>query len=166
MKPADILAIQGMGWLSASIMEATHSRVSHVALGIASNPDLVIEALSRVRTRPLELSITDAAAAWLIEPLELSDAQRAAIVRAACLYSAQSYNSPDVILQGMDAATRTRWWTDHFATERWPICSMLVGRAYHAMGLDFGVSDRSLTPGDILGFAQGHPDKYRIAQLK
>src|SRR5579883_1994692 len=154
--PGDILGVQGVGWLSEHIIEATApGPLSHVGLIIAVQPALVIEALTRVRTRPLARSIEDAAHAWVLQPIGLSQEQRDRIVARACTMSADSYGYADIAWQGLDALFHTRWFTAHLARKL--ICSMLVADAY---GMNFGVSERSANPNDIWRYAQAYPAHY------
>lgn len=60
LQAGDILAIRGTGFFARGILAATGNTVSHVGMVLAPTPGpLAIEALWRVKTRPLSLSIQD-----------------------------------------------------------------------------------------------------------
>jgi hypothetical protein len=126
---------------------------------------MVIEALARVRTNLLSVTIANAQKAWVIAPLGLTDTQRDNIVSHALPYSADTYNYLDIGLQGLNALCRTTWFTDHLTMTRKPICSMLVAVAYEAEDLTFGQADKTTSPNDIWNYASAHPEKYSITEL-
>jgi len=167
---ADILAVRGTRLLAKGILAATGNTVSHVGLVISGDPPLVIEALTRVKTNPLDVSIKDAEAAYLLKPLNLTADQRRTIVYAACALSADGYGYLDIGLQGMDALLHSRKPTDLLAgalgIKKHPICSYLVAASYERAGLNFGVNDKSITPADIFQFAKSNPAIYSVVRLK
>ncbi len=165
IEPADILAVKGSGWLSRMILKATGGPVSHVGLLLTDKPPLVIEALSRVMTRPLHISIEKRTAAYILQPLKLTPEQRVAIVEAACTMSADAYGWGKIALQGLDALSRSGWFTKHLTFTTMPICSWLVAKGYSSQGLHFDVPDNSATPKDIYEFAVKNQDLYRIVQI-
>ena len=166
----DILAVRGRGFFSRGILRITGGPVTHVGIVLATDPEpLAIEALWRVKTRPLAKSIEDAEAAWILSPLNLTKTHRAIIVAVACDYSADDYGWWDIGLQLLDAAFRTTWFTDHalWAIRRFPIYSFLVAEVYGKEGLTFGnKQEQSTTPADIYHFAVQNPDKYAITRIK
>jgi hypothetical protein len=168
--PCDILAVRGHGFFSEGILRATGGSVSHVGLVIATSPvPLVIEALWRVKTRPLWRSIEDAVAAYLLHPLNVTTDQQVLIVEDACNLSAAGYGWWDIGLQVADAAFRTTAFTDHalWGLKNHPICSFLCAQAYGNAGLTFGMKlAQSITPADIFAFAVGNPDKYVVETIK
>jgi hypothetical protein len=168
MLPGDILAVRGRGWLSDNILKATGGKVSHVGMFVSIDPPIIIEALTRVRTRPLAASLADVEAAWSLTDHSLTTRQRQQIIEAACSFSADAYGYPELGLQLLDALTRTTWWTDRLSwtLKGHPICSFLVAAAYGTVGLNFGKLDQSVTPADIFRFAEAHPDIYGIDQTK
>lgn len=170
VQAGSILAIRGRGFLSKGILRATGNSVSHVGLVISDDPVvLVLEALWRVKTRPIEESIEDAEAAYILTPLNLQPIEIRGIVTCACSESADGYGWWDIGLQLLDSLFRTTWFTDRVsltALDHHPICSFLVARAYQNVGLTFGEKEASVTPADIYRFAFQHPDKYRVEKIK
>lgn len=166
MTSGDILAVRGSSWLSKRILAATGNTVSHVGLIIATEPiPTVIEALTRVRTRPLDVSIATAESAWVLTDTSLTDDEREAIIRSALNFSADGYGYGDILLQGMNALTKSTWWTDHlaFGLAGKPICSYLVAAAYETQNRTFGQLDKTTTPADIYNFARSHP-AYKVEE--
>lgn len=166
----DIVAIRGTGFLSRAILKATGNTVSHVGMIIAASPGptLVIEALWRVKTRPLVLSLDGAEKAYLLSDHSLEEKQRNELVFNACKFSAEDYGWWALVLQGADAIFHTTFFTDRFAwgMDRHPICSYLVAKAYQSLGLTFGrEKSRSITPADIYRFASTHPLVYSVTLI-
>lgn len=162
----DILAVVGSSFFSRLIILATGGPVSHVGLILTDDPPLVLEALSRVMTRPLHVSIEKAQAAYLLKPINLTWKDRVGIVECACTMSAESYGYGKILLQLFDAVARTTWFTKYLTFTTMPICSWAVARAYGSKHLHFGVPDNSATPSDIYRFATAHPTLYSITRLK
>jgi len=175
MEIADIIAIRGKGWFSDGIVRATGGHVSHVALVLSVSPSdpmesLVIEALTRVRTRTLEKSLSKAEQAWVLSPLNVPFKTRFDIIDRASEFSANEYGWLELALQLADIALETRWFTDHLAVgllNRWPICSYCVAKPYWDEGLKFGkLKPQSVTPLDIFEFAVRNADKYSVLEIK
>ena len=168
MKPGDILGIQGNSWLSDAIMRATGpGPLSHVGICTADSPFLQItEALAKVQTRPIEVSINQAVAAWSLEWISITISQQWEMVRKALSYSAEDYGYIDIALQGADSLAGTRWFTQKFAERRLPICSMLDDLCASSAGLSLGVTPNSCTPNDIWRFANRNPGILRITRIK
>lgn len=173
MLPGDILAIRGKGWLSRRILNATGNTVSHVGIILANGSTrgsaYVIEALARVKTDKLSEAVANAKKAYLLEPLNLSDDQRQKITDAAAQFSTRRYGYAEIGLQWFDAVFKTRWFTNHlsWSLREHPICSYVVAASYASIGLTFGkVESDSITPADIYAFAVGHPDKYKVEEIK
>lgn len=173
--PGDILAVRGAGWLSDGIAKAEYGdneptkSATHVGIFVAGSPNpVVIEALSRVKTNPLFVSISGAYHAYALHDSTLNDLQRLKVINKAMTFSADDYGYIDLISQWLDARFKTNWWTDKMAglLSHFPICSYVVGAAYDEIGLDFGIPSASLRPSDILRFALAHPTTYSVTQLK
>lgn len=165
----DILAMRGSSWLARGIVRATGGPCSHVGMFVSLEPPVVIEALDRVKTRPLDVSLADAERAWILHDNSITDEQRRAIVDEACSMSAASYGWLDIAAQGIDAALGTTWPTDHMTwfLNQFPICSYLVARAYQKIDLHFGKKAiGSITPADIFAFAQAHPEMFDIQVIQ
>lgn len=163
--PGDIVGVRGVGWLSDGIIKAEYGNnppanaISHVGIVIGANPPTVIEALNRVMTRPLSVTIADAAKAFILHDRLLTDEQRAAIVEKACTFSADDYGYADLLAQLLDAQFGTFWFTDRMSwlLRHWPICSYVVAASYHVAVQDFGVTDASCKPSDIMDYAVTRP---------
>jgi hypothetical protein len=169
-QPGDILAIRGKGFFARGILAATGNTVSHVGMVTGTEPFVeIIEALLRVKTRPIEESMADAEAAYLLQDLSISADQREAIVRRALEFSAADYGWADILLQLANAIFRTTWFTDHLTfgyLNQFPICSYLVAESYQTIGLTFGKEkEESITPADIYNFAEKHPSIYTVTKL-
>lgn len=173
MKPGDILMVRGADWFSDAIDHLTgDAGVSHVGLLVCvEDPPgpVVIEALDRVKTRLLATSIAAARHAWAVTDCTLTIEQRRAVVARALSFTADPYNYCAIALQLLDSATRTRWFTEHFATTRVPICSMLDALAEEGAGVALPPadgSDRSITPNDFCRWVHSQPARFQITQLK
>lgn len=164
----DILAIAGSSWLSAGIIRATGGPCSHVGLLLSVDPPIVIEALSRVKTNPLDVSIAHARRAWILHDKSLTADQRRAIMYAACAMSADDYGYLDIAAQGLDALFKTTWPTDHMGwyLKYRRICSYVVARGYEAIQFRFGKkTDESVSPADVYGFAEANPTIFDINEI-
>lgn len=170
LQAGDILAIRGTGFFAEGILAATGNTVSHVGMVLAARPGpLVIEALWRVKTRPLSLSIQGAEKAYILSDGSLTPDARDTIVINACTFSADGYGWWDIGLQAADALFHTTFFTDHLSWDLkgHPICSYLVAKAYSSLGLTFGSKKpQSITPADIFNFASQHPGIYTVTQIK
>lgn len=168
--PGDLIGVRGSGWLSRGIIRATApGPLSHIAIITATSPvPQTTEALFRVQTHPLSVTLDGAIQAWLMRDLALTDDDRIAMVAAIERYSADSYGYMDIGWQALDAVFQTRWFTAHLATEGQPICSMLAALGYRATShpLDEAVSDKSITPNDCWRIWMANASRYRIIQLK
>lgn len=122
--PGDIVAIRGKGLISRLVLAVEGAAgddkgVSHVAVVIADNPPLIIEAVHpRVRVRPLENALAEAEKAWLLHPKPLSDEKREAVVKAACDFCSRSYGYPMLILYALNAAFGTTRFTSLLRNRR------------------------------------------------
>lgn len=164
MRIGDILAVRGKGLISKAILLATGGPVSHVGLVVGEDPVLVMEALSRVVTRPLVESIGGAEGVWVLRP-KLERERLRNIVRRACAWSAARYGYGKIVLHLMDSLLGTDKVTQKLARTRRPICSWHVAQAFASEGLHFGEPARGVTPAEIFAFAQANPDKYEITKV-
>ena len=170
MKPGDILGVRGNDWFSDAIDHLTgDAGWSHVGviLCVEDPPGpVVIEALNRVETRPLAVSIGQALHAYAVTDVAVTDAQRREIVRKALSMTADPYNYGAIALQLMDATSRSRWFTEHFAQTKYPICSMLDGLSLEAGGIQIPDPAKSITPNDFCRWVHANPRRFQITQLK
>lgn len=167
IEPGDIAGIQGAGWLSDSIRRMTGGHPedpndkswSHV--GLFTTPTEVTEALNTVVVTPLAERIASARHMWVMKP-PLRPEQRIAAVEAMRALVGQHYNYADIILQGFDALSGSRWFTEHFVDYKkfGPICSMAVALAEPWDGLIAAEA----TPNDFLGL--GWVERCPLEQLK
>ena len=158
----DIIGVQGDEWLSDSIRSATgNGPLSHVALCTATEPFVqVTEALNRVVTRSIDDRLADAKHVWVLKsPLSPDDRQTAC--RIALKHTAKDYAYANILWQGLDAALRTDWFTEHLTDLTSDvICSELVTICEQQLGL----RSESATPNDLWGFWQ--VERWPIIQLK
>lgn len=170
----DIIAVRGQGWLANGIVRAEYGKnppgcaVSHVGIITAADNDgiQVTEALSRVETHALSVTLANCQSAWIIQYKDLTGAQRLTIVNAALSFSGDDYGYGDLLLQGADALFGTSWFTDHLAwwLSRWPICSYVAAAAYDRIGITFGREEDSVKPSDIM--QAGGPLPRLVWQIK
>jgi len=170
MKPGDILGIRGEGWFSDAIDHLTgDAGWSHVGLILCvEDPPgpVVIEALNRVETRPLSVSIAAARHAWAVTDNAITDDQRRAMLFKALSMTAEPYNYGAIMLQLLDAESRSRWFTEHFTQTKMPICSMLDALAEEAADVRPPVPADSITPNDYCRWVYSLPARFTIEQLK
>ena len=164
IRPGDIIGVANDSWLSRSIREATgDGPVSHIQIVTAIEPFVqVTEALNRVVVNELAVRMADSTAVYHMQPLNVTDEQRLHAVRIALSYVGRDYGYGDILLQGMDALARTKFWCDHFAEEQEPICSMLGALSWPDLHLDA----KSETPNDFIRLAQNHPEAWTLVQVK
>lgn len=189
-QPADIVAIQGCGWISRAICEATHSQVSHVGMVTGHSYDevpIVTEALTKVVTHGWPKCIANAEHVWLIRDNALSPEQRESIAHTARSFTGDSYGYADLGLAYLDCAFETRWFTDHLTwgwLNKFPICSYVVAEAYYQASIMFGLTSipklsywisrrliigrgkglnpQSVFPSDIFEFAVKEPSTFTV----
>lgn len=167
---ADLIAIRGVGWLSDGIAacEGNTDYPSHIAGMINPDPSICLEALTRVKTNPLDKTLAGAKRAWLIHVKDVTDAQRAAVVYDACSFSADNYGWSDILLQGLDSETHETWWTDKLAGElaKSPICSYVWAHAWATAGIAFGPKLlSSVTPADVYLAALADPSRFDVSEI-
>lgn len=164
IEPGDIIGVADDSWLSHSIRHATgDGPISHIQVVTATAPFVqVTEALNHVLVNPLDARLTQCTAAYAMKPTLATSTQRDYAVRFALSYVGKAYNYGDILLQGMDSLTATKFWTDHFAMQREPICSMLAALAWPSLLLN----TKSETPNDFYNLALGHPEAWKLVQLK
>lgn len=169
-KPGNILAVRGKRFFDRGILAATGNTVRHAGMVTETGPFvIVIEALLRVKTRPIEESVANAEKAYLLQDLSISADQRANIVKWGLRFYAADYGWGDILLQLANAIFRTTWFTDHLTfglLNQFPICSYLVAESYKTIGLTFGKKEEeSIAPADIYNFAIGNPSIYTVTTL-
>lgn len=167
-RPGDIIAFRGRNWFSRQILKHSGNTVSHVGMIVGTEPTLITEALWRVRTHALAEALDGCDRAWLISDYSLPQNVRDKIVLRASLLSADGYGIAGILLQAIDVACNTTWFTDHLGGHlaRHPICSYLVASAYAMYGLTFGKKmAESVTPADIFTFAKEHPEIYTVTEI-
>lgn len=171
----DIICVRGQGWLADGIVRAEYgsrppaTAVSHVGV-ITAADNLVIEvteALTKVETHALAVTLSQCKSAWIVQHKGLTGAQRLAVVNAALEFSGDDYGYFDLLLQGADAVTRTSWFTDKLAfwLGRWPICSYVAGEAYRRIGVTFDTGVRSVKPSDIMSVGMADSVDYDVWQI-
>jgi hypothetical protein len=132
------------------ILSATGNTVSQVGMVVGYRPVIVIEALLRVKTRPIEEAVADAETAYLLQDLSLSTQRRETIVKRSCQFSADDYVWGDIVLQLANAISRTTWLTEHMTLgflNQFPNCSYLVAESYKTICLTFGKQrEESIAP--------------------
>jgi hypothetical protein len=158
MKIGDVILVRGSSWLAHGILAATGNTVSHVGLVISVDPPICIEALTRVKTNLLAVTIGNVEKAYVGSDPTLSDVERNAIVAKALTLSSASYGWTELALQLADAAFHSTWPTDHLSFElrKHPICSFLVATAYACVGRSFDKESQSVTPADCYAWFKAH----------
>lgn len=173
MKPGDLLLVRGTALLSQEIMKATGGQFSHVGIIVCSmdpmnaNDGIVIEAIDRVKTRPLHISTLNASYWEIWTNKTLADDQRWAIVAEACDYSALDYAWGRIGEQALDAMFHTTYFSKLPQINGKPICSYLACESYNAIGKSLGSDYRTITPSDNRGtgiaeFIQKNPEYERV----
>lgn len=145
----DLLAIQGVGWLSDHIRACTgHGPASHIAIVTAVEPFVqVTEAVDRVRVTSIDDRLFESAHVWLLKsPLSPND--RNVACRNAIKHVGDDYPWWNILMQLADAESGGRWFTEHWAETRENICSQLAALVEPSLGL----IPRDATPNDIYGW--------------
>lgn len=165
MRAGDIIGVQGAGWLSDMIRRCTgDGPLSHIAVISATSPMFqVTEAIDRVKTRPLNVRLSESQKVWLLSPQFLTDDQRVVAAQNALGYSADDYGWGEIVLQGLDFLGKTEWWTEHLSGyyRNHPICSMLAALCEPEDGLPA----ISVTPNDFWR-AAANPQRWVVTELK
>ena len=159
----DIIAVQGVGWLSDHIRSLTgNGPVSHVGIVTATEPFIqVAQALDRVRVLSIEEMLDDATIAkmWLLKsPLTVE--QRNVACRNALKHVGDSYAYWNIMMQAADSEFGTEWFTEHLAETKREICSEVTMMVEPSIGL----IPKDATPNDIWGWWQ--TEHWPIVVLK
>ncbi len=176
LRPGDIIATTGDGWLSRAIRWATRVRgesrteVSHNGLVVQAGrtPDaLIVEALLRVRCHTLRESYgrrpDHRVEVW--SPINLSDEQRSAIAAAALARRGRPYPAWRLLYHLVDERLlggRVVLRRLGRIGRRYRICTPLVAEAFWEAGLRFGESrPEELNPDSLRDFMLANPGKWR-----
>jgi len=157
----DLIAVQGVGWLSDHIRAATGGGpASHIAIITAVEPFVqVTQALNRVVVTALEEVLDGAAHVWLLKsPLSADDRNVAS--RNAIKHTGDDYAYWNILCQLADSESGSRWFTEHWAETRDNICSQLATLVEPSLGL----IPKDATPNDIWGYWL--LQKWPMEQLK
>lgn len=162
IEAGDIVGVQVNDWLNDAIRVATgNGPLSHIAIVTATEPFVqVTEALDRVRVRSWDDRLADAAHVWLMKP-PLSAEDRAAACRIALKHVGDDYGYINLVWQGMDALTRSRWFTENLVNiTHLDICSELADLCEASLGL----RPDDVTPNDFYGWFM--IEHWPIEQMK
>lgn len=146
----DIIGVQGGDEFSDMIRAATgHGPLSHIAIVTATVPFVqVTEALTRVVVRSWETRLAEAKHLWVLKS-PLSDGDRAEACRRILSRVGQDYGYSNIIWQGLDALTASRWFTEHLVNIKHDvICSELAAIGESKLGL----RAESASPNDFWGW--------------
>jgi len=169
MQAGDIIGVMGVSRFSNAVTWLSgDGLISHVAMVVCTEPvPLIIEAVpDGVHTIPLDQAIQAHPRVFLMKALNLTDAERKLLVRAACKYSALGYSYLRCGLVGLDQLSGTEVFTKYFAKHLDPMCSFLVAEPYGELGKDFGRGAEVVEPNNVLRFAQTHPKFFEVLKLK
>jgi hypothetical protein len=141
---------------------------SHTGLITKSGVNLdatITEALPHVVEHKLvdEYGSDPKAELCVFRPLNLTDADERMIIAKAESYVGDGYGYAKLLAQLADDLLGSPYLFRRLCRiDNRPICSYVVGAAFNAVGLNFGVPYRAVSPDDIWDFCISHPDKYQF----
>ena len=140
------------GWQdkTSDAIVASHSGlITKAGLGFAAT---ITEANTKVQEHPLvdqygkDLKID----LCVFRPLNLAQVQRLQIVYTAKQFVGDTYGYAKLLAQVGDSCLGGGYFFRRLCRlDKYPICSYVVGKAFAAAGLDFGVTYHAVTPDDI-----------------
>ena len=128
----------------------TESKYCHTFIYRGSGS--IVEAVGKVAISPADKYDN---IVW--SALDLSDAQRAAIVSAAESFVGERYNFLDIVAIAFAqprfgrCLNENEWWVKRLSDDHMQICSQLVVNAYRLAGIDLfpGILAGLVSPGDL-----------------
>jgi hypothetical protein len=170
--PGDVVLTRSGGIVGCFIRLFTRhigesrTKASHTGIIVEAGPlqaAVIIEALSTVqRHRLWERYASGAHEVAVFRPINLTDAEIAAIVAKAETYVGRKYGYLKIFAHWLDWLLQGAYVFRRLANQdRYPICSWVVAHAFGAAGKDFGVVPGAATPDDIWDFVTTNPDRYR-----
>jgi len=172
LAPGDVVLTRSggiVGWairlftrrIGESRTKASHSGI--IVVGGPLDAAIVVEALATVKRHRLWKRYANANRDVAVyRPLNLSEAELAAVVAKAETYVGRRYGYFKLVAHWLDWVLQGAYVFRRLANQdRYPICSWVVAYAFAAAGKDFGVDPGAATPDDIWDFVKGNPDKYR-----
>lgn len=169
--PCDVFVTRGTSFLAKGIRWATRDKrerptqVNHVGAIVEAGPwqDVrCIEALERVEHHSFaDKYFQSGHWAAVYRPTNLTDEQQGAILAYLHDHVGNQYGYGKIGMHLLRKLTGWDFWLKR-QTDRWPICSYLVAKAWKQAGLDFGCDERLATPDDIHDFMIANPEKYQF----
>jgi hypothetical protein len=140
---------------------APPAQVNHV--GVMVDADTIVEALATVQRRNVRAVYGPPCQnpTAIYRPLNLTDAERVAIVTKAASYVGKRYGVLKIVTHLADWCLGGRYVFRRLAgLTDYPICSWVVAYAYQVAGKSFGVDPGSASPADIWDFVTTRSDLY------
>lgn len=169
--PCDVFVTRGKGVFARGIRWATRDRgetateVNHVGAIVEAgdwSEVRCIEALETVQLHSIaEKYDANGHGVAVYRPANLTVDQQSTILTYLHNHVGNSYGYGKIALHLLRKVTGRQFWLHH-QTDRWPICSYLIARAWKEAGLDFGCDERLATPDDVHDFCRANPDKYSL----
>lgn len=169
--PCDVFVTRGRSLFARGIRWATRDKgerptqVNHVGAIVEAGDWMdvqCIEALQRVELHSFarKYAGTDHWAA-VYRPTNITTEQQGKVLAYLHNHVGNKYGYGKIGLHLLRRLTGSDFWLRH-QTDRWPICSYLVAKAWKRAGLDFGCDERLATPDDIHDFMLANPEKYQF----
>lgn len=156
LKPADIIiTTDRKSWFSKAILAVLNffqkDEVKYQHAMLVVNDEVCIEALNKITFSSLEERMKNFKRFKIIRHIELTDAQRNAIIARAATLKGQDYGYIRLFLQLVDQAFQTNYFTKRIKDPRYQICSSLVAWCYDVeTGIRFnGINWSAVEPDDI-----------------
>jgi len=172
LEPGDVVLTRSrgiVGWfirLFTRHIGESRTKASHTGIIVAAGSlqtAVIVEALSTVqRHRLWDRYASRSHEVAVYRPLNLSEAETAAIVAKAETYVGRKYGYLKIFAHWLDWLLQGAYVFRRLANQdRYPICSWVVAHAFGAAGKDFGVAAGAATPDDIWDFVTTNPGRYR-----
>lgn len=169
--PCDVFVTRGPSIFAKGIRWATRDKrerptqVNHVGAIVEAGPwqsVQCIEALERVELHSFADKYADSGHwAAVYRPINVTAEQQGKILAYLHNHVGNKYGYGKIGLHLLRKITGWDFWLSK-QTDRYPICSYLVAKAWKEAGLDFGCDERLATPDDIHDFMLSRKDAYQF----